>query len=85
MSRSFRRSPFFSLAAQVYRDGYISEKPWKRRWHKKMRAATLVALSDFDAGEDFLPHYREVGPIWSSGNGGKKRFHPHQHPEWMRK
>lgn len=85
MSRSVRRSPFFSYTASRYVCGSESDKWWKKYWHRKMRAATLVVLRDFDVDSGFLPHTRQVSHIWASSKEGKIRFDPRQHPERMRK
>ena len=79
MSRSRKKTPVCGRGF----DG--SEKNCKRIWHRRMRAAILVRLHNFDSDEVTLPHQREVSNVWAMGKDGKQRFDPREHPEWMRK
>ena len=79
MSRSFRRRPHIGWC-------HASSEKWsKRSWHRRMRAAILVALHRFDEDQDFLPHQRQVSDPWSMAKDGKVRFDLAEHPELMRK
>ncbi len=79
MSRSRKKTP---VCGWAWCD---SEKPDKRIWHRRMRAAILVRLHDANPEEVILPHQREISNVGAMAKDGKCRFDPREHPKLMRK
>jgi hypothetical protein len=75
MSRSRRRTPIFGITTSD------SEKQDKREANRRLRRAVRLAL---DAGDEVLPHLREVSNVWGFAKDGK-RWCAHASPRDMRK
>ena len=72
MSNSRRKAPFLGITAD-------SDKPFKRREHRKERVAVRVAL----ACDGEAPHHKQFGDPWLSDKDGKQ-YVPGQ-PDLLRK
>lgn len=74
MSRSFRRTPVCGITKAE------SDRDFKRRGHRAVRAAERAAL----AHARDIPGWREIFNGWGDKDG-KSRFDPERFPELMRK
>ena len=69
MAKSYRHTP-------IYSDPHNSDKWYKTRSHRTMRAKIRNLMADFDDDVDFLPHENEVFNSYSSSKDSRVWHEP---------